>query len=41
MEQHTFRDKKMSEQILEKVKGSGSSKSTDKKIDNISTFLLR
>ena len=41
MEKHSFSDKKMSERILQKLESSSASSATDKKIDNISTFLLR
>ena len=40
-EQHSFKDKKLSEDILDRIEKLGGQRGTERKIDNISTFLLR
>ena len=40
-EQHSFKDKKLSEDILDRIDKLGGQRGTERKIDNISTFLLR
>ena len=40
-EQHSFKDRKLSEDILDRIDKLGGQRGTERKIDNISTFLLR